>query len=82
MTMLMTKKAMKVGDNPVYDVSLIHSRVLGLQKYRDINLNEVLQYELAPVPIAMLKDTEEMRIATAKMCILCLTCTMTIVSKV
>ena len=60
------KKRVKVGDVPVYDPSLIYSRVLCLQKVRDINMKDVLNYELASAPPSMFDKSGEMRITKAK----------------
>ena len=65
-TMAVTLKSVRVGDNIVYDVNLVYSRVLGVQQTRSINLTDVLKHELAPIPTSMFKDDGEMRIATTK----------------
>ena len=39
---LVLRKHIKVDNIPIYDTSLIYSRVLCLQKVRDINLKDVL----------------------------------------
>ena len=65
-TMTASRKHITVGQTPVYDTTLIYSRILGLQKARDINLKDVLQYELAPVPPSMFEDNGDMRITKSK----------------
>lgn len=55
-TMSVTRKALQVGSTPVIDTNIIYSRVLVLQQSRNININDVLQYELAPVPTSMFDD--------------------------
>lgn len=65
-TMAEQKKRVKVGDVPVYDPSLIYSRVLCLQKVRDINMKDVLSYELADAPPSMFDKSGDMRITKAK----------------
>jgi len=65
-TMAVKKKAVKVGDNNVYDMNLINSRVLGWQQTRDIDIKTVLTHELSPVPTSMFDDEDKMRIATTK----------------
>lgn len=65
-TMAEQKKRVKVGDVPVYDPSLIYGRVLCLQKVRDINMKDVLSYELASAPPSMFDKSGEMRITKAK----------------
>ena len=61
-----TKKSIRIGGKDVYDLNLIYSRVLGLQLSREIDLMDVLKYELAPLPTSMFKESDEMRIATGK----------------
>ena len=51
---------------PVYDTRLIYSRVLGLQKVRNINLQDILKYELAPVPPSMFEHNGDIRITKSK----------------
>ena len=65
-TMSVTRKALKVGSTPVIDTNIIYSRVLVLQQSRDIDLNKVLQYELAPVPTSMFDEDGLMRITKSK----------------
>ena len=65
-TLNSTKKSIKVGDKDVYDLNLIYYMVLGLQLSREIDLRDVLKYELAPLPTSMFKESGEMRIATGK----------------
>ena len=50
------KKHMKIGQTPVYDTNLIYSRVIGLQNARNINMKDVLEYELFPVPTSLYED--------------------------
>ena len=65
-TMSVTRKALKVGTTPVMDTNIIYCQVLILQQSRDIDLNWVLQYELAPVPTSMFNDKGQMRISKSK----------------
>lgn len=65
-TMSGPKKRVSVGDVVVFDTLLIFSRVLCLQKVRDINMKEVLSYELAAVPSSMFNEAGEMRITKSK----------------
>jgi len=64
--MAVKRKAVKVGNNNVYDTNLIYSRVLGLQQSRDIDIKTVLAHELSLVPTSMFDDEGKMRIATTK----------------
>lgn len=50
----------------VSDLSLIYSPVLCLQKVRDINMKDVLGYELSYAPPSMFEKTGDMRISKAK----------------
>ena len=54
--MSVTRKSLKVGSTPID--TIIYSRVLVLQQSRNIDLNKVLQYELAPLPTSMFDDDE------------------------
>ena len=64
--MSVTRKSVKVSSKHVYDVNVIYSRVLGLQKTREIDLKMVLHHELSPVPTSMFDDQGDMRIASSK----------------
>ena len=69
-TMSMGKKHVKVDKVPVYDPSVIYLRILGLQKARDINLKEVMKYELAAIPPSIFDEkTGEMRLIQSKSCL-------------
>ena len=59
-------KFVKIGDSKVYDLNAIYSRVIALlSSDRDVDVNDVFAYELAPVPTSMfMKDG--MRICKAK----------------
>ena len=66
-TMVATKKHVNVGGSKVYDMNIIYSRVIGQQSSgRDVDIKDVLSYELAPVPTSMFDPTGEMRAATSK----------------
>ena len=66
-TMVATKKHVNVGGSKVYDMNIIYSRVIGQQSSgRDVDIKDVLSYELAPVPTSMFDSTGEMRAATSK----------------
>ena len=58
--MSVSKKNIKIDDTPVYDTELIFNHVIGLQQSRDINIKDVLMYELSPVPAALFDDSGEM----------------------
>ena len=66
-TMAITKKHIQVGSAKVYDTNLIYSRIIGLiASGRDMNLNEVLKYELAPILTPMFNNNVDMRLETSK----------------
>jgi hypothetical protein len=66
-TMSTSKKHVKVGQEKVFDTSLIYSRVLGLQASgRTVDIHHVLSHELAPVPTALFDDNGELRIPKSK----------------
>ena len=64
--MAVSRRQVKVGQEPVYDTILIYSRLLGLQKVRDINMQDILKYELVPVPLSMFEDNADMRNTKSK----------------
>jgi hypothetical protein len=61
-----SRKQVTVGQVAVYDTALIYSRVFCLQKVSDIDLKDILKYELAPVPTSMFDNNGAMRIAQSK----------------
>ena len=60
------EKNVIMGDVGVFDTSLILSRVLCLQKVRDIDMKDVMGYKLVRVPPLMFDETGEMRITKSK----------------
>ena len=65
-TMSASRTNVIMGDVGVFDTSLIFSRVLCLQKVRDIDTKDVMGYKLAGVPPSMFDETGEMRITKSK----------------
>ena len=65
-TMAASCKCVKIGYSKVYDLNAIYSRVIALlSSDRDVDVNDIFSFELAPVPTAMfMKDG--MRICKAK----------------
>lgn len=64
-TLAITKKHIQVGKTKVPDTNVIYSRIIGLQDSgREMNLNEILMYELSPIPTSMFTDNGEMKLAT------------------
>lgn len=65
-TMAMTTKSIQVGDTRMYDLNVIYSRVIALfSSDRSVDVEDVLAYELAPVPTSMFTE-EGMRLCKAK----------------
>ena len=51
-TMAITKKRIQVGSAKVYDINLIYSPIIVLKASGwDMNLNEILKYELATIHV-------------------------------
>ena len=66
-TMVKSKKAKKTGEtNEIYNTELIFSRVMYLLNARQIDLESIFHYELAPVPTSMFQDNGEPRFIKAK----------------
>ena len=63
-TMTSNKKSIKIDGAPVFDTDLIYTRVIGLQQSRDLNIKEVLKYELSLVPPALFDENGDMRSQT------------------
>ena len=61
-TMVVSKKSIKINDTPIYNTDLVYTRVIGLQQSRDIDIKKVLTYELSPVPPALFDESGGMRI--------------------
>ena len=55
-TMSSNRKAIKVDGTPVYDTELIYTRVIGLQQSRDLDIKDVLSYELSAIPPALFDE--------------------------
>ena len=60
-TMEVMKKKMKVGDSSVYDMEKLYARLLIMSQKRDVELSDLFEYELAPVPTALFDDYGDMR---------------------
>ena len=62
--MQLMKKHVGVGATKMYDTNVIYSRIIGLQASgREVEIYDVLRYELAPVPMAMFDSVGDMRVA-------------------
>ncbi|KAJ8334026.1 hypothetical protein SKAU_G00413450 [Synaphobranchus kaupii] len=64
--MATTTKSIQVGDSKICDLNAMYSRVIALfSSDRDVDVKDVLAYELAPIPTAMFTE-DGMRICKAK----------------
>lgn len=62
-----SKKHIKIGTKKIFDTTVIYSRVIGIQaSSRDIDIENVLSHELAPVPTSMFDDSGVLRICKSK----------------
>ena len=59
------KKCSKSGEIKVFNTELIYSRVMCLLSTGRITLEDVLRYELSPMPLSLFENTGEM---TASKC--------------
>lgn len=65
--MAVTKIGIPMGPNILYDTELIFTIVTGLQASgREVDLQDVLSYELSPIPTSLFHDSGEMRIYKSK----------------
>ena len=60
-TMPAIKKSIQIDGRPIYNTELIYTRVIGLQQSRDLNIKDVLKYELSSVPPALFDENGDMR---------------------
>lgn len=65
-TMEVNRKSIQIGNVHVFDTTLIYSRVIALQRSRDVSMDEVLKFELAPIPTSMFLDSGDMRTSGSK----------------
>ena len=65
-TMTISRKKITVGPGSTFDTALIYTRVMGIAASRELDLKQVFQHELAPVPTSMFKDNGDMRITKTK----------------
>ena len=59
--MTSAKMSIKLDGKPVYGTELIYTRFICLQQYRDIDITDVLSYELSPVPASLFDESGAMR---------------------
>ena len=55
-----------MGDTPIWDTSVIYTRLSELRESRNINMCKSVAHELAYVPTSSFKDNGEIRICTTK----------------
>ncbi|KAG0720169.1 hypothetical protein GWK47_006923 [Chionoecetes opilio] len=60
-TMADSKKSLKIDGAPFRDTELIYIRVIGLQQSLDMDIKEVLTYELSATPPALFDENGDMR---------------------
>ena len=65
-TMAVSNKKTKEGSGVSFDTELIFGRVIGLLSTRSLDLENLFQHELAPIPTSMFLDNGEMRLVTTK----------------
>ena len=65
-TMAVSRKQVKMGSVSTFNTKLIFSRVLGLMTSREVDVEDILRYELAPIPTSMFEDNGDMRITKTK----------------
>ena len=66
-TMANRKKSKKNGEtNEIYNTELIFSRIMYLLSSRQIKLESIFHYELAPVPTSIFQDSGEPRFTKSK----------------
>ena len=58
--MALAKKSIKLDGKPVYNTELIYTRVIYIQQYRDIDITDVISYELSPVPASLFDESGAM----------------------
>ena len=60
-TQVESGKYIKVGDTKVFNTELIYTRVIGIQaSSQEIDIKQLLAYELSPVPTAMFSESGEL----------------------
>ena len=65
-TMINGKRKITVGPIEIYNTEMIYARVMCLLSSNRITLEEVLKYELSPIPLSLFKDDGEMRPSPSK----------------
>ena len=61
-----SKRRTQIGLTATFDTGLIFSRVMCLITSRDIDVEDIFCYELAPIPTLLFADTGDMRITKTK----------------
>ena len=60
-TLETTKKCLKVGSGNAYDMEKLYARLLVMSERRNIQLQDLFKYELAPVPPSLFDEYGDMR---------------------
>ena len=60
-TLAVNNKSIKIDETAVYDTALIYTRVLGLQQSRNLDIKDVLTYEISAFPQALFDENSDMR---------------------
>ena len=63
-TMETMKKGVKIGEKMTYDMEQLYGRFLIVSQTRDVTLEDMLSFELAPVPSAIFDDYGSLRKST------------------
>lgn len=63
-TMESMKKGIKLGDKTIYDMEKLYGRLLVLSQKRDITLENLLSFELSPVPPSLFDEYGSLRKGT------------------
>ena len=65
-TMSVLRKSISVNSIQVFDTNLIFLRVLGVRETRELSVDKLMKYELAPVPASMFNEYGEIRLCKNK----------------
>ena len=61
------RKYIKVGHTKAFTTELIYTRFIGIQgSSREVDIKQLLSYELSPVPTSIFLESDEMSVAKTK----------------
>lgn len=66
MTTKSSKKSAKAEEVEIFNTGVIYSRIVCLLRLERIELEEVLKYELSPVPLSLFDSNGDMKHSTSK----------------